>query len=1060
MPKFVRVFLFSLLALAGCGNTTLIYVTLAPSATQSLDSGQSVTLTATVLNDPSNAGVTWSLNGAGTLSSQTTTSVVYTAPASATAAATASVTAVPVKNTLFAAATEILLNPAPVITSTMLTPGVVGIAYSVQLVATGGSAPLTWTLTSGSLPVGMTLSSAGLISGTATAVGSSNFTVKVTDAATTPLSSLQALTLNITAPTLSITTASIGNGVVGKALSTQLSLSGGIAPYTWSVVSGALPTGVTLSSGGLLSGTPAGAGIYSFTAQVKDTEPAPQTAQKSFTFTVYSALVITTTSLTGGSLHNAYSTTLQYAGGTVPVIWSLASGSLPTGLSLSAAGVISGTPTATGSSSFTVQLADSSTPQQVVTASLSINIVLSTLAITTTALPQGTVGTAYSSTLQSSGGNLPVTWALAAGSATLPTGLSLSSAGVISGTPTTAGTYPITVQATDATPASVTQVLSINVVALATLAVSTTSIPSGNIGSAYSTTLVATGGAVPYTWSVTNGTLPQGLSLSTTGVLSGTPLAAGSYTFTAQVKDSEATPATASRQFTFSIGTTLATGVNNAQLSGRYAFLLNGFNVGSGSGAVYGFATLGSLSANGAGGLSGTEYNNAPSGVQSAVSVSGSYTLGADGRGFMVLTAGSNTNVYTIATANLSGGIAQSFAITEFDNSSGVAGAMNATGVGKLQNSAAFAASAVSGTFAFGVSGESPCSTCVTPTPLYGPIDAVGLFTANGVSTISGGQEDAAAFGTNYAGVTLTGSFTAPSATTGIGTLHFVTVGTLFSAPPADFTYAMVSANEMLLMSSDTHATTALLSGDAQLQKQASYSASSLSGSMIGYESQGNGGNGATVYPATLNAILTDLTITGSGTATLAQDANRAGTFSSTASSPVALTYMTATNGRTAITTGGASNQVLYLYNTDTGFALDQAATTAYPALVQYQQQVATAPYPVLLSGSFAAGTVASPAPATDVSGLYNFVLNNGGVNGGISGDLSTVLDSSSTAGSLQYDQSGSFLYTESASSRHVMTLSGSTSAQTIIYGINSGLAVAIPATATTIPSVTVLQLY
>ena len=261
MPKFVRVFLFSLLALTGCGNTTLIYVTVAPSVTQSLDSGQSVTLTATVLNDPSNAGVVWSLNGAGTLSSQTTTSVVYTAPASVASAATASVTAVPAKNSLFAAATEILLNPAPVITSSTLTSGLVDTAYSMQLVASGGKAPLVWALASGSLPSGLTLSASGVISGTATTVGSSSFTVVVTDAATIPLSSSKALTLNITAPTLSMTTASIGNGVVGKALSTQLSLSGGIAPYTWSVASGALPGGVTLSSGGLLSGTPAAAGI-------------------------------------------------------------------------------------------------------------------------------------------------------------------------------------------------------------------------------------------------------------------------------------------------------------------------------------------------------------------------------------------------------------------------------------------------------------------------------------------------------------------------------------------------------------------------------------------------------------------------------------------------------------------------------------------------------------------------------------------------------------------------------------------------------------------------------
>jgi len=1061
MPKFARFFPLLLAALAGCGNTTIIYDTLSPSATQSLDSGQSVTVKATVFNDPSNSGVTWSLNGTGTLTSVTSTSVVYTAPSGVSTAVAASLIATPVKNTLYAAAVEILLEPAPVITTLTLPNGTINTSYTTQLSASGGTTPFTWTLTSGTLPAGLSLSSAGVVSGTPTTVGTSTFTVMATDSATIPFSSSQTLTLVVNAPTLTITTASLANEVVGKAFSTQLTLTGGVAPYTWSVAGGALPTGVTLSAAGVLSGSPAASGFYSFTAQVKDTEPSPQVATKVLTFTVYNALAITTTTLPGGSLHNVYATTtLQFTGGSTPVTWSLSTGSLPAGLSLSAAGVISGTPTATGTSTFTVQLADSSIPQQVVTATYSITIVLSTLAITTTTLPQGTVGTAYSASLQYSGGNPPVTWALAAGSGPLPANLSISSAGVITGTPTTAGTYPITVQATDTTPASVTQSLTITIVALAPLTISTTTVPAGNIGTAYSTTFAATGGAVPYTWSIASGALPQGLSLAgSTGVLSGTPLNAGSFVFTVQVKDSEATPVTTSRQFTLSIGTTLAVGPNNSQVSGPYAFLVNGFGFGSNSGAVYGFAELGSLNANGAGALTGTAYINAPAGVQTAVAVAGSYTLGSDGRGLMVLTSGSNTNIYIIAAGPLSSGVAQSLSIAEFDNSNGATGSSNASGIAKLQTSSAFAASTISGTFAFGLSGESPCSTCVTPAPLYGPVVAVGLFTANGVSTISSGQQDAAAYGVNYTGLTLTGSFTAPSTTTGVGTLHFINAGTLFSAAPTDFYYAIVSSSEMLLLSSDSHATNALLSGDVQLQKQTSYTATSLTGSLIGYESQPNGGNGSTSYPAALNAILDDLTITGSGTATLAQDANRAGTFSSTAASPTSITYTTVTTGRTAVTTG-STNQVLYLYNTDTGFALDQAGTAAYPGLIQYQQQVAVAPYPVLLSGSYGAGTVSSPVPTIDATGMYLFALNRGGVDGVISGDLTTTIDSSSPAGSLSFDLTTSLLYVESSTSRHVATLSGSTVTQAVLYGINSGLAVAIPAGATATPTVTLLQLY
>jgi hypothetical protein len=185
MPKSARFLLLSLLALAGCGNVTIIYDTISPSATQSLDSGQSVTLTATVANDPSNAGVTWSLSGSGTLTSVTATSVVYTAPSSVTATAAASVTATPVKNTLFAAATEIQLNPAPVVATTSLPAGIIGTTYSAQLGASGGTSPLAWTVASGSLPAGLSLSTGGLLSGTPTALGTSTFTVKATDAATT-----------------------------------------------------------------------------------------------------------------------------------------------------------------------------------------------------------------------------------------------------------------------------------------------------------------------------------------------------------------------------------------------------------------------------------------------------------------------------------------------------------------------------------------------------------------------------------------------------------------------------------------------------------------------------------------------------------------------------------------------------------------------------------------------------------------------------------------------------------------------------------------------------------
>ncbi|HXG65578.1 MAG TPA: Ig domain-containing protein [Blastocatellia bacterium] len=170
------------------------------------------------------------------------------------------------------------------------------------------------------------------------------------------------------------------------------------------------------------------------------------------------------------------------------------------------------------------------------------------LTITTTSLPGGTVGVSYSATLAATGGVAPYTWSVISGS--LPAGLSLnSSTGVISGTPTSAGTANFTAQATDAqNPADTDSralAITINPPPPASLNITTTSLPNGRRGTAYSQTLQATGGVTPYVWSIASGSLPPGLSLnSATGTISGTPTKRGTWSFTARVRDSQATPAT------------------------------------------------------------------------------------------------------------------------------------------------------------------------------------------------------------------------------------------------------------------------------------------------------------------------------------------------------------------------------------------------------------------------------------------------------------------------------------------------------------------------------------
>jgi hypothetical protein len=267
---------------------------------------------------------------------------------------------------------------------------------------------------------------------------------------------------------LSITVSSLPAGTVQAAYSATLSATGGAVPYTWSITSGSLPPGLTLSPSGQISGTPTQAGGSSFAVQVTDSSSLAQTASTSLSITIAAAganpVQITTTSLPGGQVNSAYSATLAATGGATPYSWSLSGGSLPAGLSLSAAGQFTGTPTASGTVSFTVRVADSSSPAKTATANLSITIAAvgaNPLQITTTSLPSGQVSSAYTAILVATGGTTPYSWSLSGGS--LPAGLSLSAAGQITGTPTASGTASFTVQVTDSSSSAQTATANLSI---------------------------------------------------------------------------------------------------------------------------------------------------------------------------------------------------------------------------------------------------------------------------------------------------------------------------------------------------------------------------------------------------------------------------------------------------------------------------------------------------------------------------------------------------------------------------------------------------------------------
>ncbi len=444
-------------------------------------------------------------------------------------------------------ALSIAVNPALSVTTSSLPGGTTGSAYSQTLAASGGTGEDNWTISAGRLPAGLSLSSAGVISGTPTAAGTSNFTVQVADNSGGKASA--PLTIVVSAP-LSVTTSSLPKGVVGTAYSQTLAASGGTGGYSWTVSAGTLPTGLSLSSAGVINGTPSAAGTSNFTAQVADSSGAKATAP--LTVVVTAALSVTTSSLPNGVVGTAYSQTLAASGGTGGYTWTVSAGSLPAGLSLSSAGVISGTPSAAGTSNFTVQVADSSEAKAGAPLTVAIG---AGLTITTSSLPNGIVGTAYSQTLAASGGTGGYTWTVSAGS--LPASLSLSSAGVISGTPSAAGTSNFTVQVADSSGAKASAPLTI---AIGTgLTITTSSLPNGIVGTAYSQTLAATGGTGGNAWTVSAGSLPAGLSLSSAGVIGGNPSAAGSSSFTVQVADSSGAKASAPLSIAIGAGLTITT---------------------------------------------------------------------------------------------------------------------------------------------------------------------------------------------------------------------------------------------------------------------------------------------------------------------------------------------------------------------------------------------------------------------------------------------------------------------------------------------------------------------
>jgi hypothetical protein len=549
--------------LSGCGGSSSPSVSIKASAT-TVDGTNSITLTATVTNDKNSGGVTWGVSGGGTLSSQTTTTATYTAPAATSSAQTATITATSVAETTKTGTATITVPAAPSITTISASlASSVGSAYAVSLAGSGGIAPYTWTLTNGLLPPCLTMTLGGAISGTimASCAGTYTPTFTMTDSGTpTALKATTQLTMVIASATpISFIGSVPTTGTYNVAYSGSAAATGGVGTLNYALTSGsALPTGVTLNPlTGAVSGTPTTVGTYSFAVSASDAFGDAATSATYSLVVSYPAMQITTATLPAGYIGSSYPSTVLAATGGAGVAsnytWTVASGSpLPAGLMLSTAGVISGTPSGSAATTNVTLMVTDSTSSLSATVTLPIQI-KTAVSISVATLPTGYVGSLYSSTqLAATGGSGTYSnWTLASGSS-LPAGLSLSSAGVIRGTPTgVAGTANFTVRVTDSVSNTATAAFSITIAAGITITTST-SLADGYPGTAYSAvTLAATGGTGSYSdWTVISGAVPSGMTLNASGVLSGTPATAGNYSFTVRVTDSASNTATATFNLT------------------------------------------------------------------------------------------------------------------------------------------------------------------------------------------------------------------------------------------------------------------------------------------------------------------------------------------------------------------------------------------------------------------------------------------------------------------------------------------------------------------------------
>ncbi len=499
-------------------------------------------------------------------------------------------------------------------------------------------------------------------------------------------------------------------------------------------------------------------------------------------------------------------------------------------------------------------------------------------------LPIGVVGSSYAGIFVASGGTPPYGYSVTQGN--FPPGLSLdATSGLVSGTPMTAGDYSFTVQAEDSQSLTAVENANIAINSNQNFVVKTKALPVGSQNANYSGTLVATGGAAPYTWTIVSGALPPGLALDpSTGLISGVPTATGTFTFVVQAKDSTS-------QYAFAVLDILVnSGVSNGLLSGNYAFSFSGFD-----GNQQASLTAGSIVADGGGRIiSGViDTNSATNGVGSDIALTGAYSIDSNGLGVMSITAGSDTADFSVSVST--NGAVHFIQLLRADHTGGTG-----TGVLQQQTKADFSLASLAGPFALGLTGSDSTGN---------RFGYVGTFQLDNAGNISGGSAD---FNDNGAvgSDMFTGTLSAVDPNTGRGTM------TVQSSSTRKFAFYVLDRDDILLVSADTLSlTTPADVGSALARSTTSFNNSSLNGNSV-LEAEGI----VQVNQVTESSGVAGLlTANGSGTASVALDMSSGGNLSQQTFSG---TYNVATNGRATLTGFGPTPPILYLVDVNRGFLL------------------------------------------------------------------------------------------------------------------------------------------